>query len=457
MTMDIRKKLSFIRLIPFDTSTEQGRSKERYRRIAFTATANAGAKAITIVTSLITVPLTLNYLGAERYGLWMTVSSVIAMMGFADFGIGNGLMNAIAEAYGKEDKIALKRHIANAFVILGIIAVLILLSFSVIYQFIDWGSFFNVKSLEAIQEAGPALSVFIVCFAIGMPAGVVQRVQMGLQEGFVSSIWQAGGSLLGLLLTLLVILLQGGLPWLILALGGAPVLVLILNGLFFFVFQRRDLLPTLSLISVGGMKRILQGGLLFFVLQLGVTVAYASDNLIIAKILGLDYVAQYSVVSKMFEGVLMVIGLAVTPLWPAYGEAKARGDLHWIKKTLVKSMLVTLIVVSIFALFLVFSYEPLLRLWVGTKYTFPFALVAWYAVWMVLKGLGTTYAMFLNGTNVIKPQLIITSIFVIISIPAKICLASYFGLNGILVALILSYSITVGIPYFMLSRKLLQN
>jgi len=85
---------------------------------------------------------------------------------------------------------------------------------------------------------------------------------------------------------------------------------------------------------VGGMKRILQGGLLFFVLQLGVTVAYASDNLIIAKILGLDDVAQYSVVSKMFEGVLMVFGLAVTPLWPAYGEAKARGDLHWIKKTL---------------------------------------------------------------------------------------------------------------------------
>jgi O-antigen/teichoic acid export membrane protein len=95
---------NLLRFTQFDTSTSEGRASERHRRIALTGLVSVAAKAVSIITMLIVVPLTLNYLGAERYGLWMTISSVIAMMVFADFGIGNGLMNAITESYGKNDK-----------------------------------------------------------------------------------------------------------------------------------------------------------------------------------------------------------------------------------------------------------------------------------------------------------------------------------------------------------------
>jgi len=452
----IKSKLKLISFAPFDTTTEEGRSSERHRRIALTAFASAAAKFITIVTSFITVPLTLNYLGTERYGLWMTISSVIAMVVFADLGIGNGLMNAVSEAYGKQDKDALKRHIANATLILSIIAVFIMTLFFAAYSFIDWGIFFNVKSPQAIQESGPALAVFIVCFAIGVPTGIIQRVQMGLQQGFASSLWQAGGSILGLFLTLLVISFKGGLPWLVLALGGTPVFMLILNGLVFFTLQRQDLAPDFLKISKPGMKRILHGGLLFFVLQIGVSVAYASDNIIIAKILGADSVAQYSVISKLFEGVLMVIGLTFAPLWPAYGEAKARGDRLWIKKMLARSMVTTLILVLTSAILLVAYYRPLLQLWVGSKHVFPFALVAWYAIWMVLKGLGGTYSMFLNGMNVMRFQLIVVTIFATISILLKIFLVNKLGLTGIPIALAFTYACTVSAPYILITNRVLK-
>lgn len=453
----ISKKLGFIRLAPFDTSTEEGRSNERHRRIALTALTSAIAKAITIATSFITVPLTLNYLGAERYGLWMTISSVIAMMAFADFGIGNGLMNAVAEAFGRDDKEALRRHIANAVVILAVIALVILVIFFTSYSFIDWGSFFNVKSPLARQESGPALAAFIICFALGVPTGIVQRVQMGLQQGFASSIWQAGGSILGLLLTLLVIYLKGGLPWLVLALGGAPVIMLVFNGLVFFVLQRRDLAPDLMHISRHGMKRILHGGILFFVLQIAGSIAYASDNIIIAKVLGTEAVAQYSVVSKLFEGVLIVQGLAITPLWPAYAEAKARRDRGWIKNTLCRSMWLTLIFIIPAAFLLVVCNKHIFSLWVGSQHIFSFALVALYGGWMIMKGLGATYSMFLNGLNVLRVQLVIASIFILFSIALKISFVNLLGLNGLLVALIVSYTVTTVIPYSILTPKILLN
>jgi len=422
-----------------------------------TAFTSAVAKIITIAASFITVPLTLNYLGTERYGLWMTISSVIAMMVFADFGIGYGLMNAISEAFGKDDKIAIKAHITNATVILSVIALLILVVFFIVYPHVSWGSFFNVKTQLAINEAGPALAVFMICFAIGVPASIVQRVQMGLQQGFASSLWQAGGSILGLLLTLLVVFLKGGLFWLVLALAGSPVLFMLLNSSFFFIFKCRELTPNLRQVTKNGMKRILQGGLLFFVLQIACSISYASDNLILAKILGSDAVAQYSVVSKLFEGVLIVQALAISPLWPAYTEAKSRGDKGWIKKTLTKSMWLTFLVIITTAFLLVVCNKPIFTLWVGPQHSFSFALIALYGVWMVLKALGATFSMFLNGLNVLRVQLIIASMFTFFSIVMKIGFVYSFGLNGLLIALIISYSLTTILPYTMLTSKILSN
>src|SRR5512133_170880 len=87
------KVLPLLRLAPFDSSTEEGRSKERYRRVALTTVASVASRGIGLVTLLVSVPLTLTYLGAERYGMWMTISSLVAVLNFADLGMGNGLMN----------------------------------------------------------------------------------------------------------------------------------------------------------------------------------------------------------------------------------------------------------------------------------------------------------------------------------------------------------------------------
>src|ERR1700685_3295376 len=69
-----------------DLSTADGRSQDRYRRAFRTTIVSALSKIVTVLTSLISVPLTLHYLGVERYGLWMTISSLIACLSFADLG-----------------------------------------------------------------------------------------------------------------------------------------------------------------------------------------------------------------------------------------------------------------------------------------------------------------------------------------------------------------------------------
>jgi O-antigen/teichoic acid export membrane protein len=44
----------------------------------------------------------------------MVLLSIIAAMSFADLGIGNGLMNAISEAYGKDDRKLAREYVTSA-------------------------------------------------------------------------------------------------------------------------------------------------------------------------------------------------------------------------------------------------------------------------------------------------------------------------------------------------------
>ena len=55
-------------------------------------------KGISIIVSLVIVPLTLNYLNPTEYGVWLTLSSIMTWINLFDIGLGNGLRNKLTEA-----------------------------------------------------------------------------------------------------------------------------------------------------------------------------------------------------------------------------------------------------------------------------------------------------------------------------------------------------------------------
>lgn len=94
----------FLTLRSFDVSTDAGRSDERHRRIALTSATGIGSRVIASVTMLVSLPLTVRYLGEERYGLWMTIGSLVSILGVTDLGLGYGVINRVAEADGRDDR-----------------------------------------------------------------------------------------------------------------------------------------------------------------------------------------------------------------------------------------------------------------------------------------------------------------------------------------------------------------
>lgn len=445
----LRQIRSVVRLKPFDTTTPEGLSRERYRRIVLTTITSMVAKGIALLTTLISVPLTVNYLGVERFGLWMTISSLMAFLVFADFGISNGLLNGISEAYGKKDDVLARRYISSSFFMMGGLALVMVAAFYTLFPHVNWGRMFNVTSPEAIREAGPSVTVFVGCFLANFVMATVQRVQLGYQEGFVTNVWQMLGSVLGLAGVLVAIYFQKGLPWLVLAMAGLPALATGINWLEFFFVRRRELLPSWSDFHWQTGRELVAVGFVFMLLNLLAVNWFQSDNLVIAKILGPQEVAGYSIAQKLFS-VAMIAQFVTVPLWPAYGEALARSDFSWARRTLNRALVCSVTLTLGISLPLIIFGGRIVAVWTRSTYSPGLLLMLGLTVLNVLIVLaGNLSSLLVHGAN-LRRQLAFYAVASLGALALKIEWVSTLGVSGVVWGTILAF----GVVYTPLALRL---
>jgi O-antigen/teichoic acid export membrane protein len=412
-------------------SNAAGHGQRRNRRAVVNGIAAVSGRFAQIAVSLVTVPLTIRYLGKERFGLWMTVSSVLAVAAFADFGIGNGILNSVSDAYGKDDRDTIHHVVSSGLAVLSAIGTILLAGFLCVYPFISWADLFRVASPLARAEAGPSMTIFAICFCLNIPFGAIQRVQMGLQESYLPSLWQVCGAAVSLAGVVIGIRMHAGLPFLLAAIAGAPVLAAACNTTQFFGFKRRDLFPQRRMVSYAHVRRIAVLGGLFFVLQAVVAIAFSADGFIVARSLGAIAVPDYSIPQRMFLLISTVVAMMVSPLWPAYGEAISRGDLKWVRSTLFRSLGLVFGGTCLASALLLFFSRRLIFWWVGPHINPPSFLLLGLAVWTVLDCCGNTLAMFMNGASIMRFQIVVASLFGISCVTAKIILVRRYGIAAV--------------------------
>lgn len=453
----MRQRLHWLRLAPFDQSTAEGRSAERHRRIALSAAAAAASKVLGLVAALLSIPLALAYLGPERFGIWSTLSSLVATLQFADLGVGNGLINTVSDAHGRGDRAAVRRYLSSAMLALGSLALVLLLLSPALVLMPPWASLFKLQDALAMQEVDAAVGVFVVCIALAIPLGLVQRLQIGLQRGFVSSLWQCGANVLSLLAIWLATRLELGLPWLVLALLGAPLLTALVNGLVFFGTTERDLMPRRAQVSGAAVRQLLSTGSGFLVLQISAAVVLYSDSIVIAAVLGAAQVAEFALPDKLFSIVTVLLATALGPLWPAYGEAIARGDMAWARRTLVRSMLFAAALATLASGALVLLGPWLIHVWVGGRISVEPALLWMMGAWKVIECTGLALSFFLNGAGLLRLQVISASLMVVAVVVVKPIMVQSHGLVGAPMATAAIYLVLSLVPFLLLMPRLVRG
>jgi O-antigen/teichoic acid export membrane protein len=331
----IQKLIVIVRLLPFDTSTEAGRSKERYRRAALAGIAGGLSKGIRLLNTIVAVPLTISYLGQERFGLWMTLSSVIVLaFGFADLGLGCVLQNAISYWSGKNNREEMQRDLSSGFCLLLAGPLAMLAVFLALNRSIPWERIFNLRTSLAAAEAGPAAAIFIISYLAAMPLSVAGRIQVGFQEGFRANIWDAASGSLGAAGTLIAAFFHASLPILVLASAGTPLIALAANSANEFSWRRPWLRPRWRWFEWRRGRVLIGSGVQFLMAGIGIFALMGAPFLVVGHRFGAAESGVYALTYKILTVPITLVGLVWSPLWPAYADAHARNDLHWIRSTL---------------------------------------------------------------------------------------------------------------------------
>ena len=329
-----------------------------------------------------------------------------ALFGFADLGTGNGVLNSVAEAHGRDDTLRVRAVVSSALVILTLVAVAILLVSAIAVPRIDWSGAFGITGHIAADEAPKAMAVFVVLFAASIPANVAMRVQMGLQRGYVAGAWQAAGSVAGLIGVIFAVSVGGGLPWLVAAYLGGPLVAAILNSIVLFLIRVPTCARTAGSRPGTFSRRILRLGGLFFLLQITASAAFASDNVIAARMLGAATVSDFAVATRLFGITSVLVAILLQPLWPAYGEAIARRDIAWVQRTLRATTIGAVFISATLSAIILVTFDSLTHIWLNRELNVSWLLLGGLAVWTVVEAAGNSLSMFLNGAHVVGIQVV---------------------------------------------------
>src|SRR5258708_21696083 len=164
------------------SSDVDARRDKRDRRIVSAAVSALLGKGTALLVSVITVPLTVRYLGAEGYVLWITISTTVTMFFVFDIGIANTLTNLISVAYAKNDRERAAESFATAFWMVLVIAACLGILGWLIWPQIHWASIVHVRTEALRAETSHAVAAAFIVFLVALPTGLAAKVLGGYQE-----------------------------------------------------------------------------------------------------------------------------------------------------------------------------------------------------------------------------------------------------------------------------------
>ena len=429
-------KLKYRLLAVYDSvfSTGHERSIKAKKNILFSFV----IKGLSIAISLVVVPLTINYVNTSRYGIWLTLSSIIGWFVFFDIGLTQGLRNKFAEAKAKGNDILAQIYVSTTYALLGIIFFGVWIFFMAANFFLDWSRILNVSGSMKAEVTLLAIIVFTY-FCLNFVFSIITTVNIANQQPARSSLISLMGQLLSLaIVVILVKTTEGSLIKLALAFCLSPLLVLIAANVFLYNGEYKKYTPKFSRVDFSYSKSLFNLGLTFFIIQFANILQFQSANIIVAQYFGVSEVTSYNIVYKYFGVMIMLFTIFLTPFWSASTEAFLKNDIPWIKNSIRKYNQLNALMVALGLVMLICS-GTVYRLWLGEgKVHIDFSLSLCGFLFFNTSVFGGKYVSFLNGISALRIQFwaCMISPFLYILITIMLITVYHMGVYSIFIAAI---------------------
>lgn len=414
---------------------------------------NVICRPLSMIIGLFNTPLVLRYLGDEKYGIWVTMSSILNWISVFDIGIGNGLRNILTAKYSRQKTDEAQSVVSSAYYLLGgIICVLFLLSLCICLA-VNWNIVFK-SQINAL----PAIIICLVFVCINFVASLQKNEYFAIQK---SEIVSASGIIIQIICLFGIIILgyyaTDKLVSMALLTGIAAFSV---NIFFSILIWRKHsyFIPYPSKIKREFIHEVCNIGLKFFVLQISALILFTTDNIIISLLYGAEVVTTYSIPFTIFGVINGAFMAFLAPFWSKYTEKKEQNDWLWIKKAM-KWLHVLLIPFVLLVVFVVLFFDIITQLWIGRTINYAPYLIVSLGAYCFLQMYSAIYSTFLAGIGNINLQLGISLASAVVNIPLSIFLARNCGLGptGVCLATVIGFAAGAVVFTIQVNRIFVRN
>ena len=429
----------------------------RYGRIAKAVSSGAAARLLSAGLTLVSLPLAVRYLGAERYGVWATITTTAVWINLVDLGIANTLTNHISRAYALGDKASAARYFTNALLVTASIAAIVGGAFTVAGSRVDWMRLFNVSANVPAAEVRDTVMVATMLMLLGLPCNLGAKLLAGYQELHRNNYAVCAGAVASVVGLALGIALRVPMPALFVMSVGCLTFASLVNLILVVTWHKPWLLPRSALIDGQTSKDLFSSGSSFFLIQVAAVVVFSSDNVVVSHYLGAAEVTPYSVTWRLVGLAAVLQSLIFPALWPAYAEAYARRDYSWIQRTFSLTMKGTVALNLCCAAFLIVFGRTLIRMWAGPAAVPTLSLLLVMGVWALISGFMSVESCLLAALNRTREQALLSVVASVVNIALSIALVQHIGSVGVIGGTILSYVFVLVIPQSLLVGRIFRE
>lgn len=418
---------------------DEQRISSRTRRLLEGAISGIVSKGMVLAANAVTIPITIRYLGAESFGIWITISTILSMLLVLDLGVANSLTNFTSQAYATGDQEQASTYSSTAFAILSAVSILLALIAWLVWPYFNWQNLFHLSSSSEVPTVSRAVAAALGIFLVGLPAGLAPKILGGYQELRTANLFTAAGSILNLAAVIALVHLHAGLVALVTASSAALVGINLLALAWIWTFHKPWLMPKARHIKQHAARSLMQTGTEFFLLQIAGLVVFNSDNLVVTHYAGPSQVASYSIAWRLVGYAAVIQTMIVPALWPAFSEAFARNDLSWIRDTFRRTMAITMGTAFVFALLFAIAGRTIIRLWAGHAAVPSQTLMLLMCVWILLSTYMNNTATVLVAAGRTRVQAWCSIAAAILNLVFSIAWVQRIGPEGVILATIVSY------------------
>lgn len=399
--------------------------------------ASFAIKGVSIIVSLSLVPMTLGYVSSELYGIWLTLSSVMMWLSFFDVGFTLGLKNKLAEAIALKNWEKGKSLVSTTYFMMILIFVPICIALELLIPCVNWADVLNV-SQQYNSEISKVLYILVAFFCIQMIVNVLTSVVAAYQQVALSNAFPVIGNILSLIaIWFLIHFCPPSLISLAFAISAMPIVVLIISSVILYHKKFKLVSPNIKYIDKKEVSSLLGLGAQFFLIQIQSIVLFQSTNILISNVSGPESVTSYNIAYKYMGIAMMAFNIILTPLWPAFTDAKTKNDFNWMRKVYKKMSI--LYVYSVFVVIIMAIIAPwVYNIWIGTKADISYIMTLFVCIYVIIQNWDGLQVNLINGIGTVKLQTYVTTLGLFLHIPLSLYLGKvlHFQALGVISSMI---------------------